>query len=281
MIDVPEEFTISFKLDRPLRRTIRSSLPDGVEVSGELGEDSILVKHVQAKDSEEARDKALPLANAVLDEFCFKFGVATAILPTPWWAEDPDGKRFLSTADEAIGLEDEYELEKRSADGKLVEKRSSSDPVEIEVEIRVGARDYLRFFRKGCWSEEARDWFDAFRNYYLAIEWITAAHTTSGGEKSRLVATLKQCFQDQKAIDRLRQQATSCEGFIEGTGDLYADVAEFLYHANRCQLNHAKAGDIYKVPFDPAHEAEVKAAVPLARYVARELIEWYLYKRVT
>ena len=275
MIDVPEEFTISFKLDRPLRRTIRSSLPDGVEVSGELREDSILVKHVQAKDSEEARDKALPLANAVLDEFCFKFGVATAILPTPWWAEDPDGKRFLSIADEAIGLEDEYELEKRSADGKLVEKRSSSDPVEIEVEIRVGARDYLRFFRKGRWSEETRDWFDAFRNYYFVIEWITAAHTTSGSEKSRLVATLKQCFQDQEALEGLRQRATSCEGFSEKTGDLCIDVAEILYHANRCQLSHAKAGQLYKVPFDPDHEAAVKAAVSLAQYVAQELIKWH------
>jgi len=271
---VLEEFTICFKLDRPLRRTIHSTSPDGVEVSGERGGDFILVKHVQVKDPEEARDKALPLANAVLDEYCFKFGFATMILPTPWWAEDPDGKRFLATADEAIGLDAEYELEKRSANGRLVEKRSLSDPVEIEV----GAQDYLRFFRKGCWSEEARDWFDAFRNYYLAIEWITAAHTTSGSEKSRLVATLKQCFQDQKAIDRLRQQATSCEGFVESTGDLYADVAEFLYHANRCQLNHAKAGDTYKVPYDPAHEAEVKAAVPLARYVARELIKWHRRK---
>lgn len=84
---------------------------------------------------------------------------------------------------------------------------------------------------------------------------------------------LKQCFHDQKGLDRLRQQATSCESFVERTGDLCADVAEYLYHANRSQVNHAKAGDIYKMPYDPADEAEVKAAVPLARYVAQEVIQ--------
>jgi len=265
-----KEFTVSFKLDRPLRRTIHSSLPDGVEVSGELGGDSILVRHVQAKDPEEARDKALPLANAVLDEYCFEFGFAAVILPMPWQAEDPDGNKFL-TADEAIGLDAQLMIEKSSANGTLIERRSPSDPVEIEVD----AQDYLRFFRKGRWSEEARDWFDAFRNFFFAIEWIVAAHTPKDKERERLVQALRQCFQDQEALEGLRQRATSCEGFVEQANDLYTDVAEFLYHANRCQLNHAKAGQAYKVPFDPAHEAEVKAAVPLARYVARELIKWH------
>ena len=266
---MPKKFTVCLTLDRPLRRTIHSSMPSGVEVSGECGEKFILVKHVQAKDPEEARDKALPLANAVLDEYCFRFGFAATILPAPWSAEDRKGERFVSTAD-SFAL-NEAPAEKRLADGTFVERRSSSDPVQIEVD----AQDCLRFFRKGKWSEEARDWFDAFRNYFFVIEWIVAAHTTAGNEKSRLVATLKRCFQDRDAFDGLRRRATSCEGFSEQAGDLYTDVAEFLYHANRCQLSHAKAGQVYKVPFDPAHEAEVKAATPLARYVARELIKWH------
>jgi len=275
---VPEEFTIRFKLDRPLPRTIRSSFPDGVDVYGELGEDSILVRHVKAKDSKEARDKALPLANAVLDEYCFKFDFATMILPTPWGAENSDGKTLWVDEDKGSGFDANYELEKRSADGMLVEKHSLSDPVEI----MVGACDYLQFFRKGRLSEEKGDWFDAFRNYFLAIERIFTASTSgekNSGLKSQLEATLKQCFGDQKALDRLRQQATSCESFVERTGDLYADVAEYLYREIRCQVNHAKAGDTYKVPCNPADEAEVKAAVPLARYVARELINWYREKQ--
>jgi len=150
VINALEEFTICFKLDRPLGRTIRSSVPDGVDVGGELGGDSILVGHVQAKDPEEVRDNALPLANAVLDEYCFKFGFATMIIPTPWCAKNSNGKTLLANGDKAFGFDTKHELEKRSADGMLVEKRSSPDPVEIEVEIRVGARDYLRFFRKGC-----------------------------------------------------------------------------------------------------------------------------------
>lgn len=265
-----KEFRVCFKLARPLPRTIYSNF-EGIEVSGERGRDSIFVTHIQAKSFKEAIDKALLLANAVLDEYCFKTGFATLILPAPWWAEDPDGNRFLTVADEGIGFDDEFTLEKRRADGTLVERRSSLDPVEIEGD----AYDYLRFFRKGRWSEGARDWFDAFRNYFLVIEWIASAHTTSGSEKPRLIATLKQCFQAQQAVEGLQQLATSCEGFATSTGDLHEDVAEFLYHAHRCQLNHAKKGDIYKVPFDPTHEAEVKAAVPLARYVARELIKWH------
>lgn len=264
-----KEFVVGFKLDRLLRRTIHSLLPAGTEVSGERGKDSILVRHVQSEDPEKVRDMALALANAVLDEYCFEFGFVAMILPTPWWAEDSDGNRFLKIADESIGLDDGFMLEKRSADGTLVEIRSSSDPVEVKVDVQ----DYLRFFRKGRWSEEARDWFDAFRNYFFVIEWITAAHTASGSEKSSLVATLKQCFQYQKALD-LRRLASSCEGFAY-TGDVYNNVAEFLYLAHRCQLNHAKAGQAYKVPFDPVHEAEVKAAVPLARYVAHEFIKWH------
>lgn len=264
------DYIVGFKLDRCLRRTIRSSLPDGVAVSGELGADSILVRHVQAKDPEDARDKALPPANAVLDEYCLRFNAAIVILPTPWWIENSDGNRFLKTADEAIGLDDQFVIEKRSANGTLIERRSSSDPVEIEVD----PQDYLRFFRKGRWSEEARDWFDAFRNYFLPIEWIVAAHTASGSEKSRLVATLKQCFKDQ-TLDGLRQQATSCKSFVASTSNLHTDIAEFLYCTNRNQLNHAKSGRAYKVPFDLVYEEEVRVAVPLARYVARELIEWY------
>ena len=270
-MNMSEEFAVCFKLDRRLRRTLRSSFTDGVEVNGERGEDSILVEHVQAEDRGEARDMALAFANAVLDEYCFRSNFATVVLPTPWSAEDREGKRFMSTAD-SFALDDtEFTVEKRRADGTFVERRSSSDPVEIEVD----AQDYLRFFRKGRWSEEARDWFDAFRNYFFVIEWITAAHTTRGNEKSRLVATLKQCFQDREALEGLRRRATSCEGFSEQAGDLYTDVAEFLYHENRCQLSHAKVGQAYKVPFDHAHEAEVKAAIPLARYVARELVKWH------
>lgn len=269
---MPKEFRVCFKLDRPLPRPIDGEV-EGAKVSGERGKDSIFVTHIQAESFEEARDKALSLANKFLDEFCLESDFAARILPMPCWVEDPKGSRFLVVADEAIVLDDEFLLEKRRANGALIERRSSSDPVKIEVD----AQDCSRFFRKGRLSEEARDWFDAFRNYFFAIEWISAAHTTSGREKSRLVATLKQCFQDQKALNELRQRATSCEGFTERAGDLYTDVAEFLYHV-RCQLSHAKPDDTHKRPFDTTHEAEVKAAVPLARYVARELIKWHRRK---
>lgn len=253
VMNMSEEFAVCFKLDRRLRRTLRSSFTDGVEVNGERGEDSILVRHVQAKDPEEARDMALAFANAVLDEYCFRSNFATVILPTPWQAQDSKGKGASVIEGKAVIIDEDLSV----------------------IQIEIDTQDCLRFFRKGRWSEESRDWFDAFRNYFFVIEWIAAAHTTRGNEKSRLVATLKRCFQDREALEGLRRRATSCEGFSEQAGDLYTDVAEFLYHANRCQLSHAKVGQAYKVPFDPAHEAEVKAAVPLARYVARELIKWH------
>lgn len=62
-------------------------------------------------------------------------------------------------------------------------------------------------------------------------------------------------------------------GFNLG-GDVILEVARLLYKGHRCQLNHSKASDDKKIPFDPEDEKEVNHALPLMDFVAKSLLQY-------
>ena len=53
-----------------------------------------------------------------------------------------------------------------------------------------------------------------------------------------------------------------------------SEVTRILYGTNLCQLNHSKAFNDKKVPFDPENETEVMNALPLVKFVAKTFLEY-------
>ncbi|TET41122.1 MAG: hypothetical protein E3J66_05835 [Dehalococcoidia bacterium] len=51
-------------------------------------------------------------------------------------------------------------------------------------------------------------------------------------------------------------------------------VARILFKGYRRQLDHSKASQDKKIPFNPQDEREVKAAPPLVEFVAKSLLRY-------
>lgn len=61
---------------------------------------------------------------------------------------------------------------------------------------------------------------------------------------------LQECFSSNK---QLLEEHSHVYGF-ENSGDIFLDVATFLYKRNRVQFNHSKTSKRKKIPFNPADE---------------------------
>jgi hypothetical protein len=61
---------------------------------------------------------------------------------------------------------------------------------------------------------------------------------------------------------------------FDNTGDIFLDVATFLYKKNRVQLSHSKATKNKKIPFNPHDEREVEVSLTLAELVAKALLSY-------
>jgi len=81
---------------------------------------------------------------------------------------------------------------------------------------------------------------------------------------------LQECFSSNK---QLLEEHSHVYGF-ENTGDIFLDVATFLYKKNRVQLSHSKASKNKKMPFNPNDEWEVQVSLPLAEIVANSLLSY-------
>jgi len=81
---------------------------------------------------------------------------------------------------------------------------------------------------------------------------------------------LQECFSSNK---QLLEEHSHVYGF-ENSGDIFLDVATFLYKRNRVQLSHSKTTKRKKIPFNPADEWEVQVSLPLAELVAKSLLSY-------
>ena len=139
-----------------------------------------------------------------------------------------------------------------------------------KVEIRLS--DAKTYYRKAALSQDP---FDKFRNIYLAIENVASKIAATKGENSRselklLQFALKECFSSNRQV---LEEHSHAIGF-EHTGDIFLDVATFLYKKNRVQLSHSKASEKKKIPFKPDDEREVQSSLHLVEFVAESLLSY-------
>lgn len=239
---------------------LRARSPVTVEngdVIVDKGYSTITVRNVKADSMEDAVKKAKPKANAMLDELLMQYerklemGNGCTVM-----TQDSPMTRHIKEFNVKVCV--------RGGHRKRIPR------VINKVEIRPS--DAKSYYRKAALS---RDVFDKFRNLYLAIENVASkmAATEGGaipGELKLLEFALEKCFSSNK---QMLEKHSHVYGF-KNTGDIFLDVATFLYKKNRVQLNHSKASEEKKIPFNTADEWEVQVSLTLAELVARSLLSY-------
>ena len=266
-------FNVRFTLNSPSPQAFQSEIVGGICVEIELGQNVLWVKGVDAPSEIDARGRALEVANRVLDQIALEYELPLTILESPVATEyeGENGKkvRLIRSSDYGTASAEVAKIHCAKLDGTS-EVRYPANEV---VKINPSPYDCARFFRSGLAAEQLHNWFEAMREYFRAIEWIV----TKWGEKLEvdgIAKVLCQCFSDPMRQGELKKfLLDACPLILNETQDLMRAVAKCLYVQHRNELDHAKAlaGASYKRPFDPEAEEQVKKALPLARFVAREL----------
>lgn len=225
------------------------------DVIVDRGYSTVTVRNVEADSTDDAENKARPKANAFLDELCRQYEINLEI-GNGWTVmlQDSPMTRHIKT----------HYLRTYTTGGH----RKKIPRVLKEVEIKPS--DAKTYYRKAVISQDP---FDKFRNLYLAIENVASKIVVAKGKHFRheselLQFALQECFSSNK---QLLEEHSHVYGF-ENTGDIFRDVATFLYKRNRVRLSHSKAGENKKIPFNPNDEWGVQVSLPLAEIVANSLL---------
>jgi len=246
---------------------------DEVQVKVTHGSKRIEVTNIAACLIQDAKKTAVKACNAFLDDLSAK---GHADLELDKSAEiaaeelEPSGhiKRFIRGLEEAIGLKERVIVVKKDVSGKEIARY---DSFELGT-ITVRPNDAKSYYRK---ARTAADEFEKFRYFYLVAENISDKIRMLNGfgrlnERHLLKLGLQTCFKSNPSS--LLNVARSVPEFITKSDPLDA-VVELLYEGNRCQLNHAKASNKKKVPFNPQDIETVRNVLPLAEFVAKSLLD--------
>ena len=221
------------------------------------GYSSITVRNVQADSNDDAINEARPKAEAFLDELCHLYEIKLEV-----------GNGLTVGSQESPATR---HIKKYTLKGTLKGWHRKKIP-RVLKEIEVKPSDAKTYYRKALIS---KDPFDKFRNFYLAIENVASKIIATKGkgtykELDLLKIALQECFSSNK---RQLKEHSHVHGF-ENTGDIFLDVASFLYKKNRVQLSHSKASENKKIPFNPADEWQVQVSLTLAELVAKSLLSY-------
>ena len=239
---------------------LRARSPVTVEngdVIVDKGYSTVTVRNVKADSIDDAEDKARPKANAMLDELCRQYEIKLDIGNgcTVMLQDSPTTRHIKK-----------FHMKIYTTGGH----RKRIPRVLNKVETRPS--DAKTYYRKAALSQDP---FDKFRNLYLVIENVASKIAVVKGEHFRseselLQFALKECFSSNR---QLLEEHSHVYGF-ENTGDIFLDIATFLYKKNRVQLSHSKVSNRKKIPFNPADEREVQVSLPLAELVAKSLLSY-------
>jgi hypothetical protein len=264
-------WTIGFALSRP--SNVEAHAADGdIRFSLEIGGTALRVENIEADSEGSARGRVEQFANAFLNTLASSQNEALEIVPSSWTSETSDEPGIKSVGghlEAAASLRASVRVAKIDANGYVVEVRDSDRLGEIEIRNS----DAAAYYRKALLASDS---FDRFRNYYLVVENV-ADRIRLKGPKSKLQEepllsqALTQCFSANP--NSLLQAAQNVSGFSQTSG-VFGDVASLLYKAYRCQLNHAKAMESKRIPFNSADEKAVADALPLMAFVAKSLIDY-------
>jgi hypothetical protein len=227
------------------------------DVIVDKGYSTVTVRDVEANSTDDAESEARPKANAFLDELCRQYEIDLEI-GNGWTVmlQDSPATRHIK----------KYTLKGTLKGGH----RRRVPRVLKAVEVRPS--DAKTYYRKATIS---KDPFDKFRNLYLAIEnvaskIVVAKGKGSCGELDLVMIALQKCFSSNT---QPLKEHSRVYGF-DNTGDIFLDVATFLYKKNRVQLSHSKATKNKKIPFNPHDEREVEVSLTLAELVAKALLSY-------
>ena len=241
---------------------LRARSPITVEngdVIVDRGYSTVTVRNVETGSTDDPANKARLKANALLDELCRQYEINLKI-GNSWTVmlQDSPATRHIK----------EYILKMTLKGGH----RKRIPRVLKEVVIKPS--DAKTYYREAVISTYP---YDKFRNLYLAIENVASKIVVAKGKGSRRVLeldllkiALQECFSSNK---QLLEEHSHVYGF-ENTGDIFQDVANFLYKRNRVQLSHSKASEDKKIPFNPDDEWEVQVSLPLTELVAKSLLSY-------
>ncbi len=274
---------VYFDLTKPLPPEANSEI-NGMKVHIEKGNSKLIVEFADASDDANAQQKALSAANSFLDTLCWKCGTCLGI--------DPDSQdvEYISSTSKsititpapalAVATTSQPTVVKKDSSGNVIEVSDPSRPGKIEVKPSEAAS----YYRHAHLSD---DLFNRFHDLYLAAENVASkiqvakelsknkVKQLSGSGKSYEEGSLKlaldECFASNPLP--LKQVAKTLPEFGEAR-EAIPQVAKILYKEYRCELNHSKASENKKIPFNPEDEKEVKAALPLMEFVAKSLLQY-------
>jgi len=252
---------------------------DGLTVNVQIDSSQVVVHGIAAADSDKACKKAVSVANQFLNTLSYKYGTDLDLQPETYSAEHASrsGKKevIVKPAPASIGLSVRATVVKRDASGNIIEVGDSQKLGKIDAR----PSDAAAYYRHAHLTDDP---FGRFRDLYNVVENIAdRIRTTRGltkealkqsyqlGDQSFLQLALDECFaNNQQALIKAANNVFT----LDTNQPVIPQVAGILYKAYRCQLNHSKASENKKVPFNPQDEKEVQTALPLMDLVARSLL---------
>jgi len=274
---------VYFSLTKPSPLEANSEI-NGIKLAVSRGSAQLVAELVEACNETDAQQKALTAANLFLDTLCWKYKTTLAVDPSSRYVESPTGRKrgYVNLQGSISGtshLTGVLTVVRKDSFGNIIEVRDSSKPSRIELKPSE-AGSYYRH------ADSSHHPFEKFREFYRAAENIASKIPALKGlsdkevmqlsesgrsyEEGLLKLALDECF-GSNALS-LKKAAKNLPEFDESQ-EVIPQVAKILYWY-RCQVDHSKALRHKKIPYDPQDEKEVKAALPLMKFVARSLLQY-------
>lgn len=241
---------------------------DGKEIS---------VTGIVTDNQEQAKDTARSLANMFLNNLSWRHGrhlEITYVVKTEHTLANGEKRVKYIEPPIEYAASIEMQIYRVGTSGDLVEAVYDSTRLS---KIDVWPSEAAPYYRR---AQLATDPFDRFRNFYFVAENISsqiALIKKLGKLKDQqlLEAGLEECFRGQE--DALNK-ATKAVPVLGRSNPLIpvpvSEVARILYKAERCELNHSKAKESKKIPFNPQDEKEVQSTLPLMEFVAKSFLDY-------
>jgi hypothetical protein len=247
-------FIVEFDLTKSSRLTVEEG-----DVILDKGYSTVTVRNVEAETHDDAESKARLKANALLDELSRQYDINLELgNGCTMMLQDSPTTRHIK----------KYKVKVFTRGGH---RRKYPHTLK---EVVIKPSDSKAYYRKASISQ---DIFDKYRNLYLAIENVASKIATAkskrfgyGQELDLLRFALQECFSSDA---ELLEEYGHISGFND-TGDIFFDVATFLYKKNRIQLSHSKASESKKIPFNAADEWEVQVSLRLTEFVAKSFLTY-------
>lgn len=219
------------------------------------------IRNIHTDTPEHAAACAREVANQVLDAAALYLGQAHEILPIP------------------IRIESESKTLVMSGSAARVEVTGTPPCPSSVVPVDL---DAATFFRRALVAERRGSWFEAFREYYRALEWLTTEATGSWSKRD-LTCLIEKALGDHELRMEVEKRARHLVADLPLNPPLDELAPKLADHLRgvRNALDHAKRlkDCTYIPPYDTEAEDQVRKDVDLARATSRAAIAWFLRQK--